>query len=345
MSARDEEELIAERWLHAQGYASERPAWLPPGRNPDYWATSGTLEPPNIWAEVKSIEPDDGTIVLSKYRELIRAAEIPIGMHGHGVLQLNPHATEQSVRWVLKAFAQQAPRFVERKILLAFVQQQREGRSITRAEVNANIPEILWLRGSGTGRQNIPYDTCQEHHADTKIIYSDGQERTAKAFHFFDWGSALECALIAHIDPAKRPFGSLLASSGGTSSADRRTVRAVEEANSQIKTACLANDAPGVVLLVPRDRFLDDRTIEVAVYGKLTVTFTSTGNVTGLGEPFHGQDGAFRPNKNTHVSAAVHVRPDGTATFFPNPHARRPISENAALFANATRTTVNFVSG
>jgi hypothetical protein len=131
--------------------------------------------------------------------------------------------------------------------------------------------------------------------------------------------------------------------SGGSGQARDRTVRALEDANGQIKAACVTRDAPGIVLLVPRGEFVDDRMIAAAAYGHLTIPLMlKDGNIT-QGEMYHGRDGVFRKNKNTHVSAAVHVGREGPATFFPNPYARHPITDDAPVFAGAVRAGVEFV--
>jgi hypothetical protein len=67
------------------------------------------------------------------------------------MVNIDPHAVEQSVRWVLKAFVQHAPKFADQKVVLAFVQQNRDGRDVRRAEVGACVREMLWVRGALIG--------------------------------------------------------------------------------------------------------------------------------------------------------------------------------------------------
>jgi hypothetical protein len=343
MSDRHEEEARAEAWLRAQGYIPSRPTWLPRGRNPDFWAESATLAPPYLWAEVKSIDPNDSTAALSRFHSIIASAKIPPGLHGHGMVNIEPHAVEQSVRWVLKAFAQHAPKFAGQKVVLAFVQQSRDGRDVRRAEVDASVPEMLWVRGADTGPMHPPIGVCRESFAPAKVLYPGGGERIGKTFEFFEWTGRTECSLVARLDPAGRPLGSLASMSGGSGQTRDRTERALEDANGQIKTACVTRDAPGIVLLVPRGPFVHDTMVAAAAYGHLTVPLTLKDGGVEHGEMYHGPDGVFRRNKNTHVSAAVHVRREGPATFFPNPHARHPISDAAPVFAGAMRADVEFV--
>lgn len=343
MSHRDEEEARAEAWLHAQEYNSSRPTWLPRGRNPDFWAESAVLAPPHLWAEVKSIDPDDGTAALSRFHSVIASAAIPTGLRGHGIVHIEPGAAEQSVRWVLKAFAQHASNFAGRKVLLAFVQQSRDGRDVRRAEINASVPEVLWVRGAGTGPMHPPLRVCEESFAPAKVVYPGGEERIGKTFEFCEWTGTSECSLVARLDPDDRPLRSLASMSGGSGQTRGRTARALEDANGQIKTACMSRDAPGIVLLVPHGSFVDDAMIATAAYGHLTVPLTLKGDVIENGEMFHGSNGVFRSKKNTHISAAVHIRRDGSATFFPNPFARHPIADDAPIFAGAVRANVKFV--
>lgn len=343
MSDRDEEEARAEAWLHAQGYSPSRPTWLPRGRNPDFWAESATVAPPRLWAEVKSIDPDDSTAALSRFRSIIASARIPPGLRGHGMVNIEPHAVEQSVRWVLKAFAQHAPKFADHKVVLAFVQQSRDGRDVRRAQIDASVPEVLWVRGIDTGPMHPPIGVCKDSFAPAKVLYPGGAERTGKTFQFFEWTGVTECWLVAHLDPAGRPLDGLASMSGGSGQTRDRTVRALEDANAQIKTACVTRQAPGIVLLVPHRQFVDDTMIAAAAYGHLTVPLTLKDDRIEHGDMYDGLDGVFRNNKNTHVSAAVHVRRDGPATFFPNPYAVHSIPDDASVFAGAVRAGVKFV--
>jgi hypothetical protein len=130
--------------------------------------------------------------------------------------------------------------------------------------------------------------------------------------------------------------------SGGSGQTRDRTKRALEDANGQIKTACMTHLAPGIVLLMPRGPFVDDMMIAAAAYGHLTVPLTLKDGGIEHGKMYHGLDGVFRQNKNTHVSAAV-VRRERPVTFFPNPYARHPIPNDAPVFAGAVRADVEFV--
>ena len=103
-------------------------------------------------------------------------------------------------------------------------------------------------------------------------------------------------------------------------------------------------DAPGLVILTPRGPFGDnDHMIQAAIYGRYMVRLRLLGDRTEYDNTYHGLDGVFRPNKNTHISAAVHVRHGGAATFFPNPHALHRIPDAAPVFARAMRADVKLV--
>lgn len=342
MSDRDGEEAQAEAWLRAQGYTPSRPTWLPSGRNPDFWAESATLAPPHLWVEVKSIDPDDSTAALSKFGSLISSAEIPPGLRGHAMVNIEPRALEQSVRWVLKAFAEHAPKFAGQKVVLAFVQQNRGGRDVRRAEIGASVREVLWVRGAGMGPMHPPIGVCEESFAPAKVLHPDGKESTGNTFQFFERADSIECSLVARLDPTGRALSRLASMSGGSGQTRDRTVRALEDANSQIKAACAKRDAPGIVLLVPRGPFVDDTMIAAAAYGHLTVLLTLKGGIE-RGKMYHGRDGVFRQNKNTHISAAVQIHREGSATFFPNPHAHHLIPDDARVFAGVARTDVEFL--
>ncbi|NWG55053.1 MAG: hypothetical protein HXY28_15185 [Hydrogenophilaceae bacterium] len=341
MSTREEDEARAEAWLVQQRYAPSRPTWLPAGRNPDFWAEAATLAPPHLWAEVKSIDEDDSTAALVRAQGILARTEIPPQLHGQAVLNVEPNAIEQSILWVLKAFAEHAPRFANQKVVLAFVQQTREGRDVRRAEIASNPPEFLWVRGAGEAPMHRPIRVCEQHYADAKVIYPRGSVRVGKTYEFFEYVGH-EASLVVRLDPQDRPLDHIASMSGGSTQTRERATRALEDANSQIKAACETRAAPGIVILTPRGPFASDTMIAMAAYGALTVPLTLKDDGVEHGEMFHGRDGVFRPNKNRHVSAAIHLRHNGSATFFPNPFAHHPIADDAPIFDGAVRANVEF---
>jgi hypothetical protein len=127
----------------------------------------------------------------------------------------------------------------------------------------------------------------------------------------------------------------------GSSNVPTRAINALENANSQLRNACAFIQAPGVVLLIVRESHADDEMIAIATYGKLMVPISR--ETMKSGPAYHGPDGVFRPEKNTHVSMVIRLHRNGASTFFPNPYARHPISENAAFLAGGQRTSVRFV--
>jgi len=347
MSNRTEDEALVANWLKRQGYTPERPTWLPEGqRNPDYWVTAESLVPPNLWVEVKSIQEDAGVAALSRYNSIVREFQIPKGLHGQAVLNIEPHAIEQSVRWVLKMFAQQAPKYANQRVVLAFVQQSRDGRAIRRAEISASTEEIVWARGHSEGGMSPPLNVCKESFAETKVFGADGSEKTGQTYEFFDWNASRECSLVAYLDPAGHDLDSVTSMSGGDSNPRReRIIRAIEDANSQIKIASATRAAPAIAAIVLRGPFAEDFQIQTACYGHLMVPLRlqDDGSIEH-GDQHHDQNerkAVFREDKNRHISAVVHVRRDGTSTYFPNPYAHRPIEESAAILKEVERANVN----
>jgi hypothetical protein len=347
MSDRNDDELLVADWLKGQGYESERPTWLPEGeRNPDFWAQASALAPSDLWVEVKSIEEDSGIAVLSRYNDIIREFKIPAGLHGEAILNIEPHAIEQSVRWALKMFSQQAPKYVGQKVTLAFVQQNRNGREIRRAEVDTSPKEILWVRGDVEGAMSPPLNVCEDSFAETKVFYPDCTERTEKTYEFFDWNASKECSLVAYLDPGGRELDGIVSMSGGDLNPRReRIIRAIEDANSQIRIASATKSAPAIVAIVLRGPFAEDFQIQTACYGHLMVPITlhDDGSIKH-GDQRHDANerkAVFRADKNRHVSAVVHVRRDGTATYFPNPYAHNPVDDDSKLYAGVERANVN----
>src|SRR5262249_48227397 len=149
-----------------------------------------------------------------------------------------------------------------------------------------------------------------------------------------------QCSLTAWLDPAGPILDSLGAHSSGSSNWAERTVRALEKANSQLRSAIALRPAPAIVMLVPVYDYVDDQLIQAGCYGVLKVPINVQTGVAG--DMYHGEDGAFRPTKNRHISAAVRLWSNGMATYFPNPHAHYKIEDSAKLFAGLNRANVSF---
>lgn len=344
MSTRDEDEARAEAWLRAQGYEPARPEWLPPGKNPDFWAESLIHTPHGIWAEVKSIEPDDSTAAMGRFASIIGSARIPPNLYGHAMVHLEPHAVEQSVRWVLKAFAARSPEFSGKNISLMFLQQTRDCTQEYRVDIDSETPMTVWARG--TGLPLNPGTAIQEDalYATARVTRPDGTEITGPAYRFFEPRFPMQCALVARLRPGGPKLADIAYMCGGSGQTRERTARVIEGANGQIKTACMTRDTAGIVVLTPSGPFGDnDQMMQAAIYGQYTVPIHMIEDRLSHGDMFHGVDGVFRPNKNTHVSAALHLRREGPATFFPNPFARHVIPDDAGLFVGARRAEVDFV--
>lgn len=344
MSSREGDEARAEAWLSAQGYVPSRPTWLPPGQNPDFWAESAMHAPSHLWVEVKSIEPDDSTAAMDRFSSLIGAARIPSILRGHAMLELEAHAIEQSIQWALKTFAARSPEFAAMKCSLMFLQQTRGCNEEYRIEIDAPTPMVVWARASEFPLNPATAIRDDLLFAPTRLRRPDGREITGQAYQFFEPRHTMECALVVRLDPNDRKLDGIAYMCGASGQTRERTARVISAANGQIKTACATRDAAGIVVLTPRGPFGDnDQMMQAAIYGQYTVPIHLKGERLEHGDMFHGVDGVFRPNKNTHVSAAVHVRREGPSTFFPNPFARHAIPDDAPLFDRARRADVEFV--
>ena len=121
-----------------------------------------------------------------------------------------------------------------------------------------------------------------------------------------------------------------------------RAIKALKDSTSQLRNACTFKQAPGLVIIVPKENHFDDHMIAVAAYGKLTVPISI--ETRELGERYYGRDGMFRPDKNRHISGAVHLRRQGgPATYFPNPFAHHKIEQEASLPRGLDCAEVTFV--
>jgi len=343
LSATEEEEARAEKWLRDHGYATSRPTWLPRGKNPDFWAGNPTLVPPSLWAEVKSIAPDDSTAAMNRFSRLITTANIPKGLHGRAMIELDPYAIEQSVRWALKSFTRRSKAYAGRKVSLMFLQQTRDCDQEYRVEIDSNTPTVVWARASELPLN--PTTAIREDilYANARVHTPDDIEITGQVYEFFEHKHQMQCALVARLDPEDPTLESISYMCGGNGQVRERTVRALTDANAQIKAACASRDAPGIVILTPQGPFGDDdQMMQAAIYGQYSVPVQLKEGQTEFGDMYHGHDGVFRDNKNRHISVAIHLRRKGKPTFFPNPHALHSIPDDAALFAGAVRASVEF---
>lgn len=338
----NDDERAVESWLHERGYdPTYEPVWLPEGRRPDFWGVTTLHEPSEIWVEVKRIDPDDTMAALSKHHALIKAVKLPSGLRGHAHIFIEPNAIEQSVQSVLRLFRQHVSQFAATTVKLVCIQQDRLGTVVHRVEVGGAEPTVLISRSVGQGAVHVPPGACRDSFAPAKVRYADGRVEEGPIYKFVEWTGDIECALTAHLDPlSTTAIDDITSFSAGSSQGSSRVLNALEQANSQIRTACQARAAPGLVILRPHG-FLDDTQVAIAAYGKLTVPLTikratavgsSIDSSVTQGDPFYGEDGVFRPTKNRHVSAAVRMGRDGPASFFRNPFANYRIPKSAPFF-------------
>lgn len=337
----DDERLVGD-WLCKLGYEPEHePAVVESGRRPDFLAIarSPTAIPDAFWAEVKSLQPDNSAIVQSKLWPLLKILTVPSGLYGHATLHVTEVTKEQSVRALVKMFFGKAVAHASEPVCLIFIQQCSGKADIRYSEVDGPIIQKVWARGAGDGKISVPVGTIEN--AQALVTWEqDGKSQTQRAFKIFDWVLPFDCALVANINPVDHPLDSISSMSSGSSNVPARTLSALEAANSQLRNAYGFRAAPGVVFVVPEEH-VDDQTIAMGAYGKLTVlVHRETGKP---GEAFYGRDGVFRRDKNTHIAAAIRLRRNGQpATYFPNPFARNPIDEGASLFSCLRRAPVQF---
>jgi len=339
----DDERLIRD-WLCERGYPEpeHESKIVANGQRPDFLAVAddASVTPNVLWAEVKSLQPDITAKRLSKTSPILRELGVPDGVNGDATLHVTEATREQSVRALVKRFIWKAPNYASENVRLIFIQQSSESTDIRYVEVRDHVIQKVWVRGAGDRKIAVPVGTIENPQAAATWEYN-GSSQTQLAFRVFDWRMPFDCALVADIDPRDPPLTSISSMSDGSSTVAARALSAFREANAQLRNACAFKTAPGVVFIVPADDHADDLMIAIAAYGKLTALFSR--NTNKFGEAFHGRDGAFRPNKYTHISAAIRPRRNGeAATYFPNPFAREPINENASLFFGLCRAAVKF---
>jgi hypothetical protein len=343
--ALSEDERLVSGWLRERGYAEpeHEPDLVSSGKRPDFLASADVsgLTPDILWAEVKSLGPDCTARAIEKSWPILKQLRVPDYVNGHATLHVTPTTREQSVRALVKMFCIQAVKHASQRVHLIFIRQESDMRDWRCVEVQREIPEKVWARGSGSGMIAVPDGTIEDSGA-LAVWERDGELQTKPAWKVFDWRGSFDCALVAHIDPNDRPLESISSMSSGTSTVRERTLAAVEDANAQLRNGYKFKPAPGVVFVVPPAEHVDDFGIASALYGRLTAEFCPERKA--FGETFHGRDGAFRATKNTHVSVVIRLRRnEGIATYFPNPYAREPIDNNSLLLTGLQRTTVRFL--
>lgn len=329
-----DDEKLAQAWLRARGYTPEfSPAIVTEGRSPDFLAHSSG-EPPAVWAEVKSLEPEAVTVTMGRAWEIIRAFSLPAELRGHATLWVNECTRDQSVRALLKLFTEHAEKHRGQNVKLAFVQQNADTAGMRRIDFeDGEVPFRFWIRGAGDQLAAIPPGELDSFRIGK--LSERGESRSLEAFRLFDWQASFDCALVATLDNGKLPL-SISPMGGGFVSVATRVHNALDSANGQIKNACRFLEAPGIALVVPPPYGpVDNQQIAAACYGKLSFSVAVGSAIDGPGKfgPLqHGPDAAFQTGKNRHISAAVRLyRDGGVGMYFPNPFAHRRIDKESAL--------------
>jgi len=340
-----DDERFAQDWLKKRGYdaAFEPSVIVTSGRTPDFLATAALdATPIRFWAEVKSIDHEKSLVALSKAWRTIKTISIPDGLNGQATLIANAQTNEQSVRALLKMFRTKAPKFAAERTCLVFLQQHSGQRDVRYVESTDDVVCRFWARGAGSALIAVPDGVLQNGAALAKLVDAGGELVTRRAFEVFDWRSPFDCALIAWLDPSDRPLVSISSMSHGSPNTPERVINALEVANSQLRNAYTFLQAPGVVLIVTQNENLDDQMIAIAAYGKLM--FPVSMQTDGSGQAYYGYDGAFRAQKNRHVSLAIRLRRNGgPPTYFLNPFAKEAVSEHTSLLRGLQCGPVSFV--
>jgi hypothetical protein len=330
------EEKFAQAWLRSRGYDADRDvSIIREGRKPDFIAKA----PAPLWGEVKALDMEDSMIAIGDAATVIKSVTIPSGLTGFATLFVNAGSREQSIRAILKLFAEHGPKYQGSEVTLIFTQQETGVKGIQRVDFNSAMPpKRLWIRGPGNGKFSAPPGEIEDGLAIATITRS-GKTEDLEAFRLFEWGTnaQLDCALVAKLRPNDHPL-SISPMSGGTATIGARVLKALENANGQIKNACKYLEAPGVIIIVPPlVGYADSMQIAAGCYGKLMMSISVGEPVRGPSYLEHGPDAAFQPEKNRHISVVIRLDRDGNASmYFPNPYAHRPIDKDSPLLRGLT---------
>jgi hypothetical protein len=157
----DDERLVRE-WLRDRGYEPEYEP-VTSGRRPDFLATacSGTTTPNSIWAEVKSLQPENTTIALSKAWPTLKTLRLPDKLNGHAMLHVNKGTRDQSIRALVKMFYGKGHNHASEMVFLIFVQQCSGKTDIRYVEISGPVVQKVWVRGAGEGKIAVPIGTIE----------------------------------------------------------------------------------------------------------------------------------------------------------------------------------------
>ena len=121
-----DDEFLVRDWLGRRGYPEPEYEPLISGSNrrPDFFAVANeaSVTPNMLWAEVKSLQPDNTAIGLSKTWPILRELGVPAGINGHAMLHVTEGTREQSVRALIKMFHRKAANHASETMRLTFIQ-------------------------------------------------------------------------------------------------------------------------------------------------------------------------------------------------------------------------------
>jgi hypothetical protein len=139
------DERPAYEWLRERGYDVEfNPHIVTFGRRPDFLCTTTKGGNPDVfWAEVKSIEQDDTTAVMSMIWPVVQGIPLPAELKGHATLEVNSTTREQSVRALLKLVHSEAPSHMSAPTSPVFVQQ------------NPDYDDVWYVKVRGVKAQHV----------------------------------------------------------------------------------------------------------------------------------------------------------------------------------------------
>lgn len=152
-----EDECLVRDWLRERGYTEleHEPAIITNGRRPDFLATTyrGDSTPNTLWAEVKSLEPDNTVIALSKSWPVLKELGVPENINGHAMLHVTKTTRAQSVGALLKMFYSKSANLASENVRLIFIQQRSEKNDVRYVEVHDEVVRRItsWARERSRG--------------------------------------------------------------------------------------------------------------------------------------------------------------------------------------------------
>lgn len=323
----------AETFLKSQGFNCQRePSWVLQGRKPDFFCEGQV----SLWVEVKTLSDTEQDRKQTYLWEEVRTRAPSVRAHGVALALASIKAKNKDVKIAL-ALAQrllsgyEATNETWRRAFVV-VPSDPIYNSIARLTVEEEQGPVRIIScESRSGRYELPFGLEPRSYEEQISITLNGSALNPVPLCDIEESGHPLFALDLNLGSAPFEVASLFMVDGEARLRNSERLRAcVKDASNQIRNGQRYREAPSIVL-VYQDHVLvpADISIVAALYGDITYEFTR--GTRGTGRFFYGQNGVFRPGKNTSVSAVCIIR----NSFFPLKSARETLFPSRSVRAKS----------